>query len=119
MNAMSPIFLSILKLSTDWDTPGSYERVPNMYFYNRSIQNNESKEHCFCIKENQTDREGIGLCNTSTLKFALAYMRSSVREKKYFKGFKFQRIKRQFSSYYLFHIRVKQSISNSYYSHSC
>ena len=46
----------------------------SLYFYTRRAQNNESKEHCLCIKENQNKSSQSFLRNPSTLKSPLAHV---------------------------------------------
>ena len=46
----------------------------SLYFYKERAQNNESKEHCLCIKENQNKSSQSFLRNPSTLKSPLAHV---------------------------------------------
>ena len=46
----------------------------SLYFHKGKAQNNESKEHCLCIKENQNKSSRSFLRNPSTLKSPLAHL---------------------------------------------
>ena len=46
----------------------------SLYFYLGRAQNNESKEHCLFIKENQNKSSKSFLRNPSTLKLPLAHV---------------------------------------------
>ena len=65
---LNTIFLSVTYISPNHRYTHDDSFIFSLYFYKERAQNNESKEHCLCIKENQNKSSQSFLRNPLILK---------------------------------------------------